>query len=69
MILREMNPSEYGLLKDFLYEAIFVPEGVTPPDRSIVEMPELAIYYEDFGSEPADYALAAEDDGQIVGVV
>ncbi len=24
-------------LKDFLYEAIFVPKGVEPPDRPIVE--------------------------------
>lgn len=69
MIIREMNPSEYGLLKDFLYEAIFLPEGETPPDRSIVEQPELAIYYEDFGSREADYAMVAEDDGQIVGAI
>ena len=69
MIIREMNPSEYELLKDFTYEAIFVPEGVTPPDRSIVELPELAIYYEAFGSKPGDFALAAEDDGQIIGTV
>ena len=69
MIIREMNPSEYDLLKDFTYEAIFIPEGVTPPDRSIVELPELAIYYKDFGSKPGDLAFAAEDDGQIIGAV
>ena len=27
------------------------------PDRSIVEQPELAIYYEDFGSREANYAV------------
>ena len=66
---RELDPSEYDLLKDFLYEAIFVPEGVAPPDRSIIELPELALYYEDFGSGPADHCIAAEDDGSVVGLV
>lgn len=39
--LREIRESEYGLLKDFLYEAIFIPEGVEPPAKEIVEQPEL----------------------------
>ena len=76
MIFRELRTSEYGLLKDFLYEAIFVPEGITPPDRSIVEQPELALYYEHFGSGRADHCIVAEDDnrlsqddGSVVGAV
>ena len=36
-IVRELRESEYPLLEDFLYEAIFIPEGVKPPDRSIIE--------------------------------
>ncbi len=67
MLFKELKPDEYDLLKDFLYEAIFIPEGVAPPDRSIIELPELALYYEDFGSSPADLCMAAEDSGQIVG--
>ncbi|WP_330366861.1 hypothetical protein [Butyrivibrio sp. WCD3002] len=27
MVLREIRENEYDLLKDFLYEAIFIPEG------------------------------------------
>ena len=42
-----------------MYEAIFIPEGVEPPAREIIELPELRIYYEDFGSDPADYCLVA----------
>ena len=33
--IREMTAQEYPLLDDFLYEAIFVPEGVDPPSKSI----------------------------------
>ena len=69
MIYREMRPEEYCLLKDFLYEAIFIPEGVMPPDRSIIEQPELALYYDGFGSGRADYCIVAEDNGRIVGAV
>ena len=34
-IIRELKESEYPLLEDFLYEAIFIPEGVEPSPKSI----------------------------------
>lgn len=67
MIYRELKPTEYDLLKIFLYEAIFIPEGVTPPDRSIIELPELRLYYDSFGSSYADCCIVAEDNGEVVG--
>ena len=30
MIYRELNTSEYDLLKEFLYEVIYIPEGIDP---------------------------------------
>ena len=69
MKIRELKNGEEGILKDFLYEAIFIPEGVKPPDRSIIERPELRIYYEDFGKGIADCCLLAEDDGKVIGAV
>lgn len=48
LMIRELESSEFKLLKDFLYEAIFIPEGVKPPAKEIVERPELRIYYEGF---------------------
>ena len=69
MHIRELRPDETDLLKEFLYEAIFIPEGMEPPDRSIIGQPELSLYYEDFGSGPADHCLVAEADGKVVGAV
>ena len=69
IILREIRESEYYLLKDFLYEAIFIPEGVEPPAKEIVEQPELKLYYEDFGTGRADRCIVAEDDGRVIGAV
>ena len=40
-----------------------------PPDRSIIEQPELALYYEGFGSDVTDNCLVAEVDGIVVGAV
>ncbi len=69
MRIRKLRDDETELLKDFLYEAIFIPEGILPPDRSIIKQPELSIYYENFGSGPADNCLVAEVDSKVVGAV
>ena len=69
IILREIRESEYSLLKDFLYEAIFIPEGVEPPAKEITEQPELKLYYEDFGTGRADRCIVAEADGRVIGAV
>ena len=69
MEFRELRETETGLLQDFLYEAIFIPEGVAPPDRSIIYRPELSLYYERFGSGRADHCIVAEDNGRVVGAV
>ena len=67
MELREIRDNEIELLQDFLYEAIFIPEGVEPPGRDIIERPELKLYYKDFGKGMADYCIVADDDGRVIG--
>ena len=67
--IRELKKEEAELLRDFLYEAIFIREGVEPPERSIIERPELKIYYENFGSGEADHCLVAEAEGKVIGAV
>jgi len=66
---RKLRAEETDLLKEFLYEAIFIPEGMEPPDRSIVDLPELALYYKDFGKGQADNCFLAEAEGKAVGAV
>lgn len=69
MIIRKLRDDETELLKNFLYEAIYIPEGIKPPERSIIERPELAVYYENFGNGPANNCLVAEEEGKVVGAV
>lgn len=68
-LIRPLRQDEYPLLDSFLYEAIFIPEGVAAPPRSITALPELQLYISDFGSGRADFCLLAEVDGAAVGAV
>lgn len=67
--IRKMTVPEYPLLSDFLYEAIFIPDGIKPPPRDIIASPELQIYIERFGTSKDDFALVAEIERKIVGAV
>lgn len=68
-IIREILEEEYSLLEDFLYEAIFVPEGMPAPPKSIIRQPELQVYITDFGKEKDDIGLVAEAESKVVGAV
>lgn len=67
--IREMKKQERTLLNDFLYEAIFIPEGVKAPDRSIINQPELQVYVTDFGDKKDDICFVAEVEKGIIGAV
>lgn len=66
--IRPIAPADYPLLDDFLYEAIFIPEGVDKPDRSIIAHPSLRQFVDDFGDFPGDHGVVAEVDGKVVGM-
>ena len=68
-VIRSLRKSETELLKDFLYEAIYNPEGAEPPEKDIVEKPELRVYIDDFGSRKSDNCLVAEFGGKVIGAV
>ena len=67
--IRNIQPQEIPVLDDFLYEAIFIPQGVVPPPRSIIEQDDLQVYVRGFGDDPHDHCLVAEVDGKIAGAV
>ena len=67
--IRALLEGEDSLLQDFLYEAIFVPEGASAPPKSIINQPELQIYITDFGKKKDDIGLVAEVNEKAVGAV
>lgn len=68
-IIHLLRKDEIHFLKDFLYEAIFVPNGTNPPARDIIERPELRVYTDDFGTHKGDNCLVADIGGNIIGAV
>ena len=67
--IRKIREDEYKLLEDFIYEAIFIPEGVEPPPKTIINQPDLQVYIKDFGKEKDDICFVAEVDDKVVGAV
>ncbi|MDE6761062.1 MAG: GNAT family N-acetyltransferase [Lachnospiraceae bacterium] len=67
--IRELKKQERHVLSDFLYEAIFIPEGMEAPGRSIIYTPELQVYVADFGDKKDDLCFVAEVNNRIIGAV
>ncbi len=65
--VRAMGKSDYACLNEFLYQAIFIPDGEDIPPRSIINDPEIFVYVKDFGDKPGDLGVVAEQNGQIIG--
>ena len=66
-IIRVMQSSDYVCLPEFLYQSIFIPEGVEPPSRNIINDPQIFIYIKSFGTQQGDFGVVAEQSGQVVG--
>jgi ribosomal protein S18 acetylase RimI-like enzyme len=66
--LKTSVPLEQKILQSFLYLAIFVPNGELPPPRCIIEKPDLARYYLNWGNRD-DRACFAVDEDQVLGVI
>lgn len=67
--IREIQETEYAALEEFLYQAIYIPEGTLPPERSILKEPALELYIQKFGQNKDDYGFVAEIEDKIVGAV
>ena len=66
-VIRAIKESEYPLLDNFIYEAIFIPEGVAAPEKSIISNPDLQVYIVGFGTQKDDCCVVAEVDNKVVG--
>lgn len=67
--IRELKQNEISVLNTFLYEAIFIPDGVDAPPYEIIYQPELQVYVTDFGKKKGDICYVSECDNKIVGAV
>jgi ribosomal protein S18 acetylase RimI-like enzyme len=68
--IRELTSEDEPFLWEMLYQAIYVPEGQTAPEREVVHLPELAHYVRGWGRAD-DCGFLASDavTGQPIGAV
>ncbi|MFV0362667.1 MAG: GNAT family N-acetyltransferase [Suipraeoptans sp.] len=65
--IRTMLKSDYICLNEFLYQAIYIPNGEAIPPRSVINDPQIFIYIKEFGTMSGDLGVVAEQNGQVVG--
>ena len=68
-VIRTMKKSEYPLLDNFIYEAIYIPEGVAAPAKSVINNPDIQVYIAGFGTEKDDHCVVAEVNEKVIGAV
>ena len=49
--IRPLQSEEIPLLEEFLYQAIFIPQGLAPLSRRILKESDLEMYIKDFGQQ------------------
>jgi ribosomal protein S18 acetylase RimI-like enzyme len=64
--IKKIGKADYPVLEEFMYWAIFTPQGAELPPRDIIFNPDVFIYIENFGNEN-DCGVFAEVDGNAVG--
>ena len=68
IIIREIEKADYSQLENFLYNAIYIPEGEEGPPWEVIFDDEIYIYVKDFGEQFGDLGVVAEADGDIIGM-
>jgi len=63
LVVRPIEPADYPLLEEFLYQAIFLEPGEEAPAREIIFEPEIYVYVKDFGGA-GDCGVVAEVNGE-----
>jgi len=68
--IRELGKEDEEFLWEMLYHAIYIPEGIEPPPRDILNSPELNRYANEWG-KPGDMGFIAVDEcnGNKLGAV
>jgi len=65
--IRSILESEYSILEDFLYHAIFLPPELESVPYETIFDPEIFVYIDGFGAMD-DHCVVAEQDRKIVGM-
>ncbi len=64
--VRKVKKTDEPILREMLYQALYVPPGEAPFPRSVIHKPEIKRYVEDWG-RPDDHGVVAVHRGKSIG--
>ncbi len=67
--IRRILPSEYSLMEDIMYEAIYHPDPANPYPKDVIYLPQVRIYWDNWGEGKDDHCLVAIVKDEIAGAV
>ncbi len=65
---REINAADYPFLREMLYQAVFVPPGHEPYDKSIIDLPEISKYIEGW-NDSRDFGILCYNQEEQLGAI
>ncbi len=69
LIIRKILPEEYPFMEDIMYETIYHPDPENPYLRDVIYLPQVRVYWNNWGKGKDDRCLVAIVDNKIVGAV
>jgi [ribosomal protein S18]-alanine N-acetyltransferase len=67
-IYRLIDKNDYLFLREMLYDAIFIPEGEKPFPKSIIDLPEISKYLDNW-NENSDFGYIIQFDDEPIGAI
>jgi len=67
--IRGMRPSDFPLMEDFMYEAIYHPNPANPYPKKVIYYPQVRVYWDNWGAGKDDHCLLASVNEKPVGAV
>lgn len=69
IIIRKILPAEYSFMEDIMYEAVYNPNPGNPYSKDIIYLPQVRVYWDNWGKSSDDHCLVAIVANKIVGAV
>jgi len=65
---RKLIADDYTALREMFYLSLFIPEGEEPYPGSVIDLPDLSKYIEEYGRE-GDFGFLCEDQNKVIGAI
>lgn len=69
VLFRGIRPSEFSLMEEIMYEAIYHSDPENPYPKEVIYYPQVRVYWDNWGKGKDDYCLVAEVNRKIAGAV